>query len=83
MRHRATGYILAAQGAVSRLDRLLKIPRTQAHSHTSTLLIRNQFVEPGLGFLFSLSCWFDGADRGLGLLLRGVGQGVDVVEDVG
>lgn len=40
-------------------------------------------MQPGLGLLFDHGGRFDGAEGGLGLLLGGVREGVDVVEDVG
>ena len=82
MCHRATGHILATQAAVRKQNRILKIPRTQAHPHPSTFEIGNQFVQAGLGFLFHHCGCFDGADGGLGLLLSGVRERMYVVEDV-
>ena len=61
---------------------LLEISRTQPHLYASTLQVGNQFIQAGLGFLFYHCCGFDGSDGGLGLFLSGVGEGVDVIEDV-
>ena len=62
---------------------LLEIPRTQTHTYASALEVGDQFVEAGLGLLFDHGGGFDGPDGGLGFFLGRVGEGVDVVEDVG
>lgn len=65
------------------MKNLLEIPRTQTHADASTLEVGDQFVEARLGLLVDHGGGFDGADGGLGLFLGGVGERVDVVEDVG
>lgn len=61
----------------------LEVPRAQTHSHPSALKVRDQFVQPRLGLLLQHGGRLDGADGGLGFVLRGLRQGMDVVEDVG
>ena len=65
------------------LEHLLEIPRTQRHPHASAFEVGDQLVEARLGLLIPHGGGFDGADGGLGLLLGGLGERVDVVEDVG
>lgn len=84
MRHGATGNVSVIQVAVKKkLVRVLEVPGTQAHAHASVLEVCNQLIQARLRFLFYHCRCFDGADGGLGLLLGGMGEGVNVVEDVG
>ncbi len=62
---------------------VLKVPRTQAHLQPSAIKIRHQLNQPGLRFLLDHGSSFNGADGGLGFILRGFGERVDVIENIG
>lgn len=62
---------------------VLKVPRTQAHPQPSTLKVRHQLNQPGLRFLLNHGGSFNGPDGSLGFILRGLGEGVDVIENIG
>lgn len=62
---------------------ILEIPRAQPHPDPLFFQIRNQLIQPRLSLLLHHGRPFDGADGRLGFVLRGLGQRVQVVEDIG